>query len=307
MNKHPLLRSALVGAALSALCVVGASAASLGVGTVTADGGLRLRTEASTSSEILTTIPADSEILVIADTGSGWYQVDFEGEQGFVSGEYLTVNSVWNIDRNTVRGKVNTDGAPLNMRSAPSTDGDRVAVLPADAVVEIIGVNSGWYKIKYGGQTGYVSSEYMITTRDQLTSRGDSAVLPAAAAPNASLAQQIIDYAKLFLGVPYVYGADGPNAFDCSGFTKYVFAHFGYTLNRSAASQLSNGTAVSFSELQPGDLVFFRYNTTKAASHVGIYIGGGQFIHASTNDYEVEIRALSGHYANTYIAGRRIL
>jgi len=312
MNSHQFLRAALVGAALSALCVVGASAASLGVGTVTADGGLRLRAEASTSSDILATIPTDSEVLVVSDAGSGWYQVDYEGDQGYVSGDYLTVNSVWNIDRNTVRGKVNADGSTLNMRSAPSTDGDKIATLPADAVVDIIGVNNGWYKIKYSGQTGYVSSDYMVTTRDQLTSRGEGSSVPAdaatgAAAPDASLAQQIIDYAKQFLGVPYVYGASGPNSFDCSGFTKYVFAHFGYTLNRSAADQLANGTSVSFSELQPGDLVFFRYKTTKAASHVGIYIGGGQFIHASTNDYQVEIRALSGHYVNTYIAGRRIL
>lgn len=312
MNNHHFLRVAILGAALSALCVVGASAASLGVGTVNADGGLRMRAEAGTSSDILATIPNNSEILVVADNGSGWYQVDYDGAQGFVSGDFLTVNNVWNIDRNTVRGKVNTEGSTLNMRSAPSTTGDKVATLPADAVVDIIGVNSGWYKVKYNGQTGYVSSDYMITTRDQLTSRGDSgskseAPAPAVSAPDASLTAQILDYAKKFLGTPYVYGANGPGSFDCSGFTKYVYAHFGYTLNRSAADQLSNGTKVSFDQLQPGDLVFFRYQTTKAASHVGIYIGGGQFIHASTNGYLVRINDLSGHYANTYIAGRRIL
>lgn len=313
MNNHHFLRVAILGAALSALCVVGASAASLGVGTVDADGGLRLRAEANTSADVLATIPNDSEILVVADNGDGWYQVDYDGAQGFVSGSFLTVNGVWNIDRNVVRGKVNTEGSTLNMRSAPSTSGDKVAALPADAVVDIIGVNNGWYKVKYNGQTGYVSSDYMITTRDQLTSRGDSASAqpeapaPAVSAPDASLSQQIIDYAKQFLGTPYVYGANGPRSFDCSGFTKYVYAHFGYTLNRSAASQLSNGIKVSFDQLQPGDLVFFKYQTTKAASHVGIYLGGGQFIHASTNEYQVRISSLSGHYANTYVAGRRIL
>ena len=114
-------------------------------------------------------------------------------------------------------------------------------------------------------------------------------------------------YAQQFLGVPYVYGGNGPNSFDCSGFTSYVYRHFGYTINRTASTQLSNGYAVSKSELLPGDLVFFRYNTSYPASHVGIYIGGGQFIHASTNNYKVRIDTLlSGHYSNVYLTARRI-
>ena len=105
-----------------------------------------------------------------------------------------------------------------------------------------------------------------------------------------------------------MYGGNGPSSFDCSGYTSYVYRHFGYTLNRTASTQLSNGTSVSKSELQPGDLVFFKYNTSKAASHVGIYIGGGQFIHASTNTYTVKIDDLTrGHYANVCVGARRIL
>ena len=105
-----------------------------------------------------------------------------------------------------------------------------------------------------------------------------------------------------------MYGGNGPNVFDCSGFTTYVYRQFGYTLNRTATGQLSNGVSVSKSELRPGDLVFFRYNTSKPVSHVGIYIGGGQFIHASTNEYVVRIDNLTyGHYANVYVYGRRIL
>ena len=129
-----------------------------------------------------------------------------------------------------------------------------------------------------------------------------------ATASSSSLGQQVVDYAKQYLGCPYVYGGNGPSSFDCSGYTSYVYRHFGYTLNRTASTQLSNGTSVSKSELQPGDLVFFKYNTSKAASHVGIYIGGGQFIHASTNTYTVKIDDLTrGHYANVYVGARRIL
>ena len=84
--------------------------------------------------------------------------------------------------------------------------------------------------------------------------------------------------------------------------------HFGYTINRTASTQLSNGYKVSKSELAPGDLVFFRYQTSYPASHVGIYIGNGQFIHASTNGYRVRIDTLmSGHYCNVYLTARRIL
>ena len=117
-----------------------------------------------------------------------------------------------------------------------------------------------------------------------------------------------MDYAKQFLGKPYVYGASGPNSFDCSGFTSYVYKHFGYTLNRTATGQLSNGTAVSRSDLRPGDLVFFKSGGSKPVSHVGIYVGNGQFIHASTNGVgEVRYDSLnSTHYNNAYVYARRI-
>ena len=127
-------------------------------------------------------------------------------------------------------------------------------------------------------------------------------------AASASLGVQVVEYAKQFLGRPYVWGGNGPNSFDCSGFTKYVYAHFGYTLNRTASAQLSNGVSVSRSELQPGDLVFF-YNgrVSTPVSHVGIYVGDGQFIHASTNTYAVQYDSLySNHYNNTYVYARRI-
>ena len=122
------------------------------------------------------------------------------------------------------------------------------------------------------------------------------------------MGSQIVAYAKQFLGTPYVYGANGPNSFDCSGFTKYVYSHFGYTLNRTATDQLSNGTSVTKDQLQPGDLVFFKYNTSKPVSHVGIYIGSGQFIHASTNSYAVQIDDLTtGHYNRVYVYGRHVI
>ena len=299
-----LLRTTLLTVAVSAVCMIGASAAS-GVGTVNTDA-LRLRNEANTTSTILATASEGDTVVILEDAGNGWYKVDYNTVEGYMSGEYLTVSA--QADVTIGYGLVQTGGSTLNVRSGPGTTYSKVTTLSDGAVVSIVGIDNGWYKIKTSsGATGYVSSEYMVTCKDSAGSRGDGTTAVAVAS-DSSMGQQIVSYAKQFLGVPYVYGGNGPNSFDCSGFTSYIYRHFGYTLNRTASTQLSNGVAVSKSELLPGDLVFFRYNTSYPASHVGIYIGNGQFIHASTNKYQVQIdQLMTGHYANVYIAARRIL
>ena len=121
---------------------------------------------------------------------------------------------------------------------------------------------------------------------------------------------KLINEAEKYLGYPYVFGGSSPStSFDCSGFTKYVYAHFGYNINRTASAQLKNGVSVSRSELQAGDLVFF-YNgkVSTPVSHVGIYIGNGDFIHASSNSYTVEISSLyAKNYDAKYVYARRII
>ena len=122
--------------------------------------------------------------------------------------------------------------------------------------------------------------------------------------------KQAQDLAMQYLGYPYCYGGSSPSGFDCSGFVRYVYSQFGCSLNRTASAQMSNGTSVSMSELQPGDLVFFLKSGSGAsrASHVGIYIGGGQFIHASTSSTGVIISDMdSAYYTTGFVGGRRIL
>lgn len=295
-----VLRTVFLTAVVSAACIVSAAAASVGVGTVNADA-LRLRQSASTDSTILATASKGDSVIILENAGNNWYKVDYKSVQGYMSGEYLTVATT--TDAAIGYGKVSAGGSTLNMRSGAGTSYGVVSSLPDGTIVEIVGINNGWYKIQYGGKTGYVSSDYMVTVKDSVGSRST-----AEAASSSAIGDQIVAYAKQFLGVPYVYGGNGPNCFDCSGFTKYVYAHFGVTLNRTATDQLANGTSVSKSQLQPGDLVFFRANTTKPVSHVGIYIGNGQFIHASTNTYSVQIDRLdTGYYAGVYVYGRHIL
>ena len=290
-----LLRTCLLTVALTALCTIGASAACLGAGTVTADA-LRLRDTPATDGAILATAPSNAKLVVLEEAGDGWYKVSYNAVEGYMAGEYLTVST--SMDAALGYGKVNSDVSSLNIRSGAGTGCSVLSSVSGGTVLELIGVQDGWYKVVHGGTSGYVSSDYITLTSET----------PAATVAASSVGEEIAAYAQNFLGTPYVYGGSSTSGFDCSGFTKYVYGQFGYTLNRTATDQLSNGVSVSKDELQPGDLVFFKYRTSKPVSHVGIYIGNGQFIHASTNSYAVQIDDLSsGHYANVYVYGRRVV
>ncbi len=111
----------------------------------------------------------------------------------------------------------------------------------------------------------------------------------------------VVGIAMHYLGVPYVWGGSTPLGFDCSGFVAYVFAQIGVSLPHSSYAMYGMGTAISIGDLQPGDLVFFT-----GASHMGIYIGGGQFIHAPHTGDVVKISSLSGYYSSNFAGGRRI-
>lgn len=117
---------------------------------------------------------------------------------------------------------------------------------------------------------------------------------------------KVVSYAYKFIGSPYVWGAAGPRAFDCSGFTMYVYSAFGVGLDHYTGSQFNEGQSVSTSNLTAGDLVFF--NTYGSISHVGIYIGDGNFIHAANSNTGVIVSSLSeGYYSSAYAGARRFL
>lgn len=292
ISSAKLLRAALVTVACTALFTIGAAAAPLGAGTVTADA-LRVRSTPTTDGEIVATAPSGSSVVVLSDEGSGWYKVSYNAAQGYMSSEWLTIAA--DSGEKLGYGQVSTDGAPLNLRSSANTNAGILTAIPNGTGLTLDGISAGWYKVTYNNQTGYVSGDFITLTAD----------LPAAPAASA-VGQQIVDLAMQHIGKPYVYGGSGPSSFDCSGFTSYVYRQAGITLNRTATAQLQNGTSVTQDQLQPGDLVFFRRNTSKPVSHVGIYIGDGNFVHASTNEYEVCVDSLYGYYANIYVYARHI-
>ncbi len=120
---------------------------------------------------------------------------------------------------------------------------------------------------------------------------------------------EIIETAKEFLGVKYVWAANGPDAFDCSGFTKYVFEKHGITLPRYSGYQAHIGTKVAYNELEKGDLVFFGTDKKGKVNHVGIYLGDHKFIHASSGGKKVMITSFiqKKFYRNRFLHGQRIV
>jgi cell wall-associated NlpC family hydrolase len=124
---------------------------------------------------------------------------------------------------------------------------------------------------------------------------------PSVAPPPAPSHGGVVGIAMQYLGTPYVWGGASPSGFDCSGFVMYVFAQVGVSLPHSSYAQYGYGTPVSRSDLQPGDLVFF-----DGLGHVGIYVGGGSFIHAPHTGDVVKISSMSGWYASTFVGGRRL-
>ena len=169
----------------------------------------------------------------------------------------------------------------------------------------IIGFNCGWYKVQYEGQTGYIRSDLLALTE---APKYNSQLTVGSAPVVTTVGQKIASYAQDFIGVPYVWGGSSPSGFDCSGFVQYVMRSCGYTVGRGTDAQYFNGdgTYVSKDALVPGDMIFFfgTYDTT-GTSHVGIYIGDGQYIHASSAGGCVKISDLYTNYTIEHYYGAK--
>ena len=259
----------------------------IGAGCTTGSS-LRMRAEASTDSSIVTTLDKSVAVASLDDSIDGWYKISYNGNTGYVSGDYLTVDQD-NIF--TTYGRVNASG--VNVRSDPSTESSSLATVDEGTIVTVNALVDGWYDVtcEYGTE-GYIRSDFLDLTE------------------SASDNSDIVATAKQYLGVRYVYGGASPSGFDCSGFTMYIYKQYGYSLPHTATGQWQSGLGTriwGISALQPGDLVFFNdpaRNAGKACSHAGIYIGNGQFIHSSSSSSGgVIISDLTSGYYNTYFVG----
>ena len=234
----------------------------------------------------------------------------------------------------TVTKYVSTE--TLNMREKAENNATVVRQLKLNAEVTVLEtVDSTWSKIKYKSSTGYVASKYLSDTKTKVTSRSEEVSRQQevkeetkqettksketkkeetssskkeekkeetkSTTSSSSSGSSVVSYAKQFLGNPYVYGGTSlTNGCDCSGFVMGVYKHFGVSLPHSSGSMRSVGTAVDKGSLQAGDIVCF-------SGHVGIYIGGNNFIHAANPSKGIIISSLSeSYYKSKYICARRV-
>lgn len=188
---------------------------------------------------------------------------------------------------------VNTD--LLNMRKGPGTSYSIITVLIKNTEVEVISESNGWSNIRYNGNVGYVSTRYLSILN----------------IPISDNVKKALDIAKSKLGCAYVWGSQGPNTFDCSGLIYYVFKiNLNISVPRVSKEQSKFGKYIDKKDLKPGDLVFFDTDGVNNGNvtHVGIYLGNGEFIEASSgNVMKVVISKLEGYYDKQYVTGRRIL
>lgn len=207
-------------------------------------------------------------------------------------------------------------GSSVNARKSASKTSDVVKVLNTNNEVKVIGEDDSWYIIEIKGDRAYVSKSLLSKEKIEVTSRSSNSVDEGngqaeearSSVPSSPIGSNVVAYAMTFKGYRYVYGTNGPNTFDCSGFVQYVYKHFGYNLSRSSSTQANDGVAVSKSDLQPGDVLIFRDTSNSRIGHVGLYIGGGEFIHASNSRTGVIVSSLStSAYQKRYVGARRIL
>ena len=254
-----------------------------------------------------------------------WFRVSYNDCTGFIPPEYIELlkydeafETYGVVDAEEMSLLEEADGSSEVL--ATLKDGDRV---------EVTGLENGYFAVKSGDKTGYVTGDDLDLTMEKeapapkvtakTTNKATTAAKDATTEDSAAegstdtvvssgSGSDIVSFAMQYLGTPYAYGGTGSGGFDCSGFTMHVFASFGVSLAHGATPQLNSGYYVSQSELQPGDLVFFfgTYNTSSAASHVGIYIGGGQFIHASTSRGVIISSLSESYYASRYLSARRV-
>lgn len=291
---------------------------------------LRLRAEANITSAVLATAPENDCVVIISKSGQ-WYKVNYNLQEGYMHEDYLDAATKENAELGY--GQVTGNG--VNLRSGPATSYGVTAVASQGAKCYIIGLNEGWYKVIYNGSICYIRSDYLELTEypyeNQKSSnspkffqRGVSTgVTPSADALNGTSSNssassvttatgnatgsQILAQAQQYLGCPYVSGGASPSGFDCSGFVYYVLKQLGYSPYRTPADQYNMGTSVSKDSLKAGDLVFFAATYGSGISHVGIYAGNGQFIHAPNSRSTVSYSDLtSGYWAEHYYGARRV-
>lgn len=267
---------------------IGASWGYTNIGIADVDSGnLNVRAVPSTDGKLAGKMPKGSACEVL-ETADGWAHIQSGEVEGYVSMDYLLTGPDARLKANELVNTVavsQEDG--LNVREDADLGSAVLTQIPKGEELEYIETVGDWIKVYIDDEEAYISAQYVkveekldtaITMTELLYGQGVSDVRV-----------ELVEYAKQFLGNPYVYGGSSlTKGTDCSGFTMSVYKKFGVYLSHHAASQANEGTKISKSELQPGDLVFYA-NSRGKINHVSLYIGGGQVIHASNKRTGIKI------------------
>lgn len=254
---------------------------------------LNVREEPSTEAEIIGKVLKFGGVEIIEDTGDGWYKISSSQVTGYVSAEFIvTGEEAETLAVEHARRQLMVTADCLNVREEASTDSRILTQITLKERYDIVEEMDGWTKITFGmsddGEEmfGYVSQDYSITGYYL-----DEAIEFHPVSAEDKFRQDIANFALQYLGGRYVWGGTTLGVgVDCSGFMQSVYANFGIYLSRCSYEQVNNGTHISAAEMRPGDLVFYVTNGS-SISHVGMYIGNGQIIHACSPERGIIISA----------------
>lgn len=239
--------------------------------------------------------------------------------------ENTTTNTTTNTTKNANNTTTNTQATSsinktakitvetAKVREEASTTSNVLGFLDYGDEVTLLEQNGDWYKINFENKTGYIKNtlfeiiDSTVSSRSLTEERQDVQGENVIHSENAS---EVVSYAKQYLGYPYIVGGKTPaTGFDCSGFTRYIFLNFGYSLGSTAASQTDIGIVISRENLEPGDLILFLNEEKTGIGHTGIYIGNGEFIHSANPQRGVVIDNLNtnSYYSERFVSARRIV
>ena len=256
------------------------------LGIANVEETLNVRETPSADSSMVGKMPknAAGEIL---ETLDGWYKIQSGDVTGYVSADYLITGEEAAARAEEVKQTIATVKTPtLNVREEPNTECSILALMPQGEELNVLEDLSGWVKVDLDNTNGFISKDYVDI----------SVQLPKAMTMTevrygngvSDVRVDLISYATQFVGNPYVWGGTSlTNGADCSGFTLSIFAKYGVYLPNSSKAQANCGTRISASEAKPGDLFF--YGSGSSISHVAIYIGNGQIVHASSKKTGIKI------------------
>lgn len=252
-------------------------------------GNLNVRAEGASGAKLVGKMPNDAacEILEI-NKETGWAHIISGEVEGYVSIDYLLTGADAKLRASElIRTVVIADTDGLRVRDEANVDSAVLTQILKGEEMEYVETLDGWFKVSIDGAEGYVSAEYAHIEENLKTAVTMSELLYGMGVSDVRV--ELCEYAKQFVGNPYVWGGTSlTKGADCSGFVLSVYKKFGVTLPHYSGSQANSGTKISFSEIQPGDLIFYA-NSSGTINHVAIYIGNNQVIHASSPETGIKI------------------